>query len=78
MFDLGEVCDLESLSEDNLITEFDCGNDDLNDFFCNDALNYQKELLGQTSEQKSKKGYSISKADEILSCNFNWSIGCRI
>jgi hypothetical protein len=30
------------------MTEFDCGNDDLNDFFHNDALNYSNELLGKT------------------------------
>ena len=27
---------------------FDCGNDDLNDFFANDVLNYNSELLGKS------------------------------
>ena len=27
---------------------FDCGNNDLNDFFANDALNYTSELLGKS------------------------------
>jgi len=36
----------ENLSK--AMTEFNCGNDDLNDFFHNDALNYSNELLGKT------------------------------
>lgn len=48
MFDLSEACELVPLSADNIITEFDCGNADLNDFFINDAMKYQEELLGQT------------------------------
>jgi len=62
MFELGEDCELVSLSEDNLITEFDCGNEDLNDFFCNDAFNYQKELLGQTYFFRLKKDQAIVSA----------------
>lgn len=27
---------------------FDCGMDDLNDFFINDALTYEKDLMGKT------------------------------
>ncbi|MBD5367538.1 MAG: hypothetical protein HDR82_11170 [Bacteroides sp.] len=27
---------------------FDCGVDDLNDFFINDALTYEKDLMGKT------------------------------
>jgi hypothetical protein len=48
MIDLEEDCDLIFLSEYNTITNFDCGNADLNDFFCNDAIHYQKQLLGKT------------------------------
>jgi GNAT superfamily N-acetyltransferase len=32
----------------NEINDFDCGDNDLNDFFRNDALNYSNELLGKT------------------------------
>jgi len=32
----------------NEMNDFDCGNEDLNDFFRNDALNYSNELLGKT------------------------------
>lgn len=42
-------CEFVSLSKDNIICNFDCDNEDLNDFFCNDALDYQNQLLGQTS-----------------------------
>lgn len=48
MIDLEEDCELVFLSENNSITNFDCGNADLNDFFCNDAILYQKQLLGKT------------------------------
>ena len=41
-------CELIALSELNLICNFECDNKDLNDFFCNDALDYQNQLLGQT------------------------------
>lgn len=47
MFSLSEECDLCYL-KDGPIEDFDCGNADLTDFFCNDAVDYQKQLLGQT------------------------------
>ena len=31
-----------------LISQFDCGDDDLNEFFNTDALMYQEQLIGQT------------------------------
>lgn len=46
--DLAEDCILEHLSKDNQIQNFSCIIEDLNDFFCNDALNYQDQLLGDT------------------------------
>jgi hypothetical protein len=33
MMDLREECEFVVLSPEQLITGFDCGNDDLNDFF---------------------------------------------
>jgi len=48
MIDLAGDCDLCLLSDKNPIDRFDCGNKDLNEFFCNDALLYQDQLLGQT------------------------------
>jgi len=32
----------------NACHSFDCAHPDLNDFFCNDAINYHSELLGKT------------------------------
>ena len=48
MINLERECSLQVLSKKNQIKEFDGGNSDLNDFFCNDALKYQDELLGET------------------------------
>lgn len=62
MFDLSEACELVSLSVDNLIREFDCGNADLNDFFINDAMKYQQELLGQTYFFRLKEEKTIVAA----------------
>lgn len=47
MFSLSQDCDLCYLNN-GPISDFDCGNTDLTDFFCNDAVKYQKQLLGQT------------------------------
>ena len=41
-------CELLELFPDNLITDFDCGDKDLNDFFNHDAILYQNERLGKT------------------------------
>ena len=48
MIDLEKQCTLVALSEEEKITNFDCGNTDLNDFFNHDAILYQQQLLGQT------------------------------
>lgn len=46
--DLSELTFVE-LGEQNLDIElFDCGREDINDFFRNDAKNYQDELFGKT------------------------------
>jgi GNAT superfamily N-acetyltransferase len=48
MIDLEIDCELISLTEDSPISSFDCGSADMNDFFCHDAILYQRQLLGQT------------------------------
>ncbi len=48
MISLREHCSLHRLSSGNLIYDFICDNTDLNDFFANDAIKYQEELLGET------------------------------
>ena len=41
-------CVFLELLPENPITNFDCGDNDLNDFFNHDALLFQRERLGQT------------------------------
>lgn len=50
MFDLGYDSTLYKLNELILTNcfPFDCGVDDLNDFFANDALTYERDLMGKT------------------------------
>jgi GNAT superfamily N-acetyltransferase len=48
MMDLRQQCESVALSPAQPIIGFDCGNDDLNDFFNHDAIKYQYQLLGQT------------------------------
>ena len=45
---LTEDCDFLELMPQSPIADFDCGDDDLNDFFNNEALLFQCELLAQT------------------------------
>ena len=59
MFPLLGKCDLVVLSDEDKIENFDCGNADLNDFFCNDAILYQHQLLGQTSFFRLKEDNKI-------------------
>jgi hypothetical protein len=48
MIDLRDECDFVALSQDDLLVNFDCGDDDLNEFFNIDAIKYQEQMLGQT------------------------------
>jgi len=48
MISLKLDCEMITLSEDALISDFDCGDDDLNDFFNRDALNYKNQMLSRT------------------------------
>ncbi|MCL2074510.1 MAG: hypothetical protein FWH18_11355 [Marinilabiliaceae bacterium] len=41
-------CSFLELSSERVISDFDCGDNDLNDFFNRDALLFQHERLGQT------------------------------
>jgi len=46
--DLEKDCERLVLSEKQLITNFDCGDKDLNDFFNHDALQYKQQMLSRT------------------------------
>jgi len=48
MLDLKLDCEMHILSEEDVITDFDCGNTDLNDFFNRDALDYKRQILART------------------------------
>jgi ribosomal protein S18 acetylase RimI-like enzyme len=48
MINLSIDCTITKLDGSNRIAEFDCGNQDLNEFFLEDAIKYQHELLGES------------------------------
>jgi GNAT superfamily N-acetyltransferase len=48
MLNLKTDCDFLVLSEEQLITDFDCGNADLNDFFNQDAVHFKNQMLART------------------------------
>jgi len=62
MFDLEKDCEMVVLSEEQSISHFDCGNEDLNDFFNRDALAYQNQMLSQTCFFRHKKSRAIACA----------------
>ena len=59
MIDLLEDCEMLVLSDENGISDFDCGNADLNDFFNNDALRYKHQMLSQTCFFRHKTSREI-------------------
>jgi GNAT superfamily N-acetyltransferase len=48
MVDLEKDCEMVVLSEEQIISGFDCGNADLNEFFNQDALLYTRQILSET------------------------------
>jgi len=48
MVNLKQDCEIIVLSEEHIITDFDCGDEDLNDFFNHDALQYKRQMLSGT------------------------------
>ena len=55
MENLIQDCDRFILSEEHIISDFDCGNADLNDFFNRDALAYKNQMLSRTYFFRCKK-----------------------
>ena len=66
---LFDKCTLQVYNEELEVfcNPFDCGNEDLNDFFQNDALNYQSELLGKTY------CFTLDENPKIIVCAFTIS-----
>jgi len=54
MVNLTQDCERLILSEKQIIRDFDCGNEDLNDFFNKDALEYKRQMLSQTIFSRHK------------------------
>jgi hypothetical protein len=48
MINLSIDCTISKIDESHRIGSFDCGNQDLNEFFLHDAIKYQNELLGES------------------------------
>ena len=66
MFDLKSDCEMVVLSEEHIISGFDCGNADLNDFFNRDALYYKRQMLSQTC-------FFLHKSNRTVVCAFSFS-----
>jgi len=47
------------LSDENIISNFDCGNADLNDFFNHDALLYKNQMLSRTYFLRHKRNGAV-------------------
>lgn len=47
-----DVWILQKVSDDNILFSFDCGNEDLNEYFQQDALLHRDELISQTYNLK--------------------------
>jgi len=47
------------LSEEQVISGFDCGNADLNDFFNHDAIEYKRQMLSQTCFFRDKNSGTV-------------------
>jgi hypothetical protein len=56
------------LQEDDILKPFDCGDNDLNDFFLNDAKNYQKHRLAITyyAEDEHKTIFFFSLSNDRI------------
>ena len=59
MVNLIQDCDRFVLSEEDLISDFDCGDKDLNEFFNRDALDYKRQMLSQTCFFRHKKSRTV-------------------
>jgi len=59
MINVGKDCELVVLSEGQLISGFDCGDEDLNEFFNRDALNYKRQMLSQTCFFRHKSSGAV-------------------
>jgi len=66
MIDLERDCEMLTLSNEQAISSFNCGNDDLNDFFNHDAIQYKNQMLSRTY-------FFRLKNSDIIICAFSFS-----
>ena len=66
--DLEKDCERFVLSEEHVITDFDCGDEDLNDFFNRDAILYKRQMLSRTYFFRHKNSGKVV-------CAFSFSAG---
>lgn len=66
MINLSKDCLIIKIDEANQIEHFDCGNQDLNEFFLIDAIKYQHELLGESY-------FLVERASKRVVCAFSLS-----
>ena len=66
MIDLEKDCEMVVLSKEQVISDFDCGNADLNDFFNSEALEYKHQMLSQTI-------FFRYKSSSAVVCAFSFS-----
>jgi len=59
MVNLKQDCDRIFLSEKQLISDFDCGNTDLNEFFNSDAILYRQQMLSETCFYRHKSSGKV-------------------
>ena len=59
MIDLERDCEMLVLSEEHIISGFDCGDDDLNEFFNCDALRYRRQMLSETCFYRHKNSGAV-------------------
>jgi len=52
-------CEMLLLTEEQIISDFDCGNADLNDFFNHDAIQYRRQMLSETCFFRCKNSGAV-------------------
>jgi GNAT superfamily N-acetyltransferase len=66
VIDLRRDCDQLFLTEGQVIDNFNCGDEDLNDFFNREALLYQRQMLAETV-------FFRHKSNGMIVCAFSYS-----
>jgi GNAT superfamily N-acetyltransferase len=68
VINLKNDCEIIVLSKENVISDFDCGDDELNDFFNREALLYSHQMLAEII-------FFRHKSNGKIVCAFSYSAG---